>query len=211
MTTANMLLSLGFDSVELGTFTLHQQPGKDHPRLLAAYPMLANSMGFPNPGIKAIIEDMGSHPPIGKVGISVSGRDATAAIPMLDELPVDYVVVNVSSPNTPGLKSIPLRDVVISSRKPLYLKVNPEQVGEAVWARPDGLILCNTDKGRSGPFLLDRAARAVAAARRLSSSLYIIGCGGVWSRSDAAKLLDAGANTVQLLTAWIYRGLAVLQ
>jgi hypothetical protein len=119
---------------------------------------------------------------------------------------VDYLAINCSSPNTPEVATVPFEQITaIPHRRPLYLKINPEQIEAAIAAEPDGLILCNTDQGVSGPDLLGRTIRAVRHARSLTT-LPIIGCGGIWSKEAAGCVLEAGASEVQVLTSWLLGG-----
>lgn len=183
------LEALGFGFIEVGTVTPKPQAGNDKPRLfrLPKDKAIINRMGFNNDGVKAIAgrlrdwkqkkrnESMkaiiGGN--IGK-NKSTSNEDAwkdydTCFRELFDA--VDYFVVNVSSPNTPGLRELQEKDAlrkILShlqtvnlqqkSQKPILLKVAPdltrEQVDDvidlAMEIRLDGLVATNTTIDRSG-------------------------------------------------------------
>jgi len=110
------LLALGFGAVEVGTVTAHAQPGNPRPRVtrFPAQRALLNAMGFPNDGAEAVAPRLAG-PRHGVIGINV-GKSKLAE---LDEAVADYrgsvrllaphadyLVLNVSSPNTPGLREM---------------------------------------------------------------------------------------------------------
>lgn len=137
---------LGFGFAELGTVTRHPQPGNEPPRLwrLPSQKALINRMGFNNVGADAMAERLAGAQSRIPLGINLGKSKITD----LAEAPSDYAysfnrlrdlasyfVVNVSSPNTPGLRSLQdadslarifatLRD--IDGEKPLFVKVAPD-------------------------------------------------------------------------------------
>ncbi|MCK6505466.1 quinone-dependent dihydroorotate dehydrogenase [Myxococcota bacterium] len=177
--------ALGFGFVELGTVTAHPQPGNPTPRLFRLVPEqgLINRMGFNNHGSEALarrlraLRDAGRWPSvpvgcnIGKSKITPLDDDSVAAdylasVERLRDV-ADYLAVNVSSPNTPGLRSLqavePLRRLVqrvvpAAQGKPVFVKVAPDfepedlaQVVEAiVQAGASGIIATNTTLSRPG-------------------------------------------------------------
>jgi len=112
------LFALGFSHVEIGTITPRPQPGNDRPRLfrLPEHRALINRMGFNNEGAEACARRLAALPAaarLGPVGVNVGKNKATpnedAAsdyLACIDRLHpyADYLVVNISSPNTPGLR-----------------------------------------------------------------------------------------------------------
>lgn len=133
------LATLGFGFVEIGTVTPRPQPGNPTPRLfrLPADEALINRMGFNNDGAGAVAERLGRRHNRqliigGNIGKNKdtpneqAGDDYVAAFQALAEV-VDYFVVNVSSPNTPGLREL-------QDKKPLIKLL--QQVQEANSARP---------------------------------------------------------------------------
>jgi dihydroorotate dehydrogenase len=182
------LAALGFGFVEIGTITQHAQPGNPRPRLfrLPSDQALINRMGFNNEGADAIAKRLARQPesPV-PLGISLGKSKATPLedavsdyLASLDRLYpwADYFAVNVSSPNTPGLRALQERDRLdgllaalqawLRERaeaeneriKPLLVKVAPDldeaaldELVEACLARgASGLIAVNTTVSRDG-------------------------------------------------------------
>jgi len=164
---------LGFGFVELGTVTLHPQPGNRRPRLfrLGRDQALINRLGFPNEGAEAVAARLrqtraaGLWPTI-PVGINIGKSKVTP----LEEAASDYVgtfrllrdfgdyfVVNVSSPNTPGLRSLQSREQLArildplqeenaqGTRKPILVKIAPDLREEDIDAFVDGVIQSGCD------------------------------------------------------------------
>lgn len=170
------LLRQGFAFVEVGTVTPRAQPGNPRPRLfrLAQDDAIVNRMGFNNDGAAALARRLaGRDPRAGILGVNI-GINKDAADPLADyrsgletfQPLADYIAVNVSSPNTPGLRAWQGREALArllealaatrarlgSPRKPLFLKVAPdlspedeEGIAELAPAHGiDGLIVANT-------------------------------------------------------------------
>jgi dihydroorotate dehydrogenase len=178
---ADAMLGLGFGFVEVGTVTLRPQYGNPKPRLfrLPVDGAVINRMGFNNDGLhvaRARLERRRANGRGGIVGANV-GPNKDVADPVADcarcvetLAPVaDYLVVNVSSPNTPGLRALqakdallPLLDACLAARgsggqpPPLLVKIAPDLSGEelqgvaaaATSAGVDGLIATNTTLAR---------------------------------------------------------------
>jgi dihydroorotate dehydrogenase len=170
--------ALGFGFVEVGTVTLHAQPGNPRPRMfrLPASRAVINRMGFNNAGAGALARRLGR---LGKLpyplGISLGKSKVTPLADAIDDyvgsLRVlgpygDYFAVNVSSPNTPGLRSLQdrsfLGDLLQALRaqtdRPLLVKVAPDLTDTALAEvlevagehRADGIIATNTTVSRAG-------------------------------------------------------------
>ena len=179
------LLRQGFAFVEVGTVTPRPQAGNPRPRLfrLAADRAIINRLGFNGDGIDAVAPRLaGRDRALGVVGANVGmNRDATdAAVEYRRGLEgfatlADYVTVNVSSPNTPGLRALQQRDALATllsalaparHSTPLFLKVAPDLepedeqgIAELCLAhRVDALIVGNTTLSRPST-LLSPAAR----------------------------------------------------
>lgn len=167
------LHALGFGSVEVGTLTPLPQPGNPKPRLfrLAADEAVINRMGFNNGGLNAALKRLPAKRH-GILGLNV-GANKDAADRVADYVTgvsaaakvADYVTINVSSPNTPGLRDLQhgsaLRDLLAASRsaagnRPLFLKVAPDLESAAIDDiaaavidhRLDALIIGNTTVSR---------------------------------------------------------------
>ena len=164
--------ALGFGAVEVGTLTPLPQPGNPRPRLfrLVEDRAVVNRMGFNNGGLRAAIGRIPARR-AGPLGINV-GANKDAADRIADYVHgvgaaaavADYVTINISSPNTPGLRGLQhgaaLVDLLAACRAatpvPLFLKVAPDleptQVDELARAaldhRIDALIVGNTTVSR---------------------------------------------------------------
>jgi dihydroorotate dehydrogenase len=247
---------LGFGFMELGTVTPRPQPGNPRPRIfrLPAEQGLINRLGFPNVGVEEVARRLekikGAEKwPITPVGLNLgknkdtalaeAGRDYVACFRRTREL-VDYFVINVSSPNTPGLRDLqqgalldsilgPLRDEDPACARPLLIKIAPdldashlESIVAAVEKfRLSGIVATNTtiDKrglsvqeegGASGRPLTTRSTEIIRALRRLTI-VPIIGVGGIFNAADALEKLEAGANLLQIYTGFVYEGPLVVR
>jgi dihydroorotate dehydrogenase len=179
------LFALGFSHLEIGTVTPRPQPGNEKPRLfrLPEHRALINRMGFNNEGAEVCARRLAALPRearIGPVGVNVGKNRATpneeavsdylACIDRLHPF-ADYLVVNISSPNTPGLRALQEKDQLarllgacrtrlreIAPSKPLLVKLAPdlapealdEAVDVAVGAGVAGIIATNTTLSRAG-------------------------------------------------------------
>jgi dihydroorotate dehydrogenase len=255
------LATLGFGFVEIGTVTPLPQPGNEGPRLfrLPEDKALINRMGFNNNGVKAIrgrLEHWKRHSRhrvlvvggnIGKnkvTGNEDAWKDYVVCFSELYDT-VDYFVVNVSSPNTPGLRELQDKDSLrkilseLQERnaarqgKPLLLKIAPdlnqEQLDDIITlsaeVRLSGLVATNTtisreglsaapekiasigNGGLSGKPLGSRSTEVVRyISSQSSGSIPIIASGGIFSGTDAAEKLEAGASLIQVWTGFIYEG-----
>jgi dihydroorotate dehydrogenase len=173
---------LGFGFVEIGTVTPLAQPGNDKPRLfrLPKDSALINRMGFNNDGMMAVAErvkkkskDIVLGGNIGKNKVTPNENANSDYEKCFDALfdGVDYFVVNVSSPNTPGLRSLqdkePLTKLLLGlqtknntkpKRKPIFLKIAPdlsnEQLDDIVAivndCKIDAVVATNTTLSREG-------------------------------------------------------------
>lgn len=217
---------LGFSHVEVGTVTALAQPGNEKPRLfrLVADRALINRMGFNNDGAEVVaarleslrIRSEGKLPIIGvNIGKSraVEVEDAVADYRRSAQLlaPVaDYLAVNVSSPNTPGLRSLQsvealepiLRAVIAESEgKPVLVKIAPDLANEDIVAVADlaielelaGVIATNTTISRTG--LKTDAAK-----------LAKIGAGGL----SGAPLKARSLEVLRLLSARLNGQVAII-
>ncbi len=177
------LLALGFGFVEVGTVTAEAQPGNPKPRLfrLPRDRALVNRMGFNNHGAAAAAHRL-AHRGAGTVGVNIGKTkrvaepdaiaDFTASAERLAPL-ADYLVVNVSSPNTPGLRDLQavdkLRPLLVAVRAacdraspmrrvPLLVKIAPDLADADIDAVADlalelaldGIIATNTTISRDG-------------------------------------------------------------
>jgi len=211
-------------------------------------------MGFNNDGAEAIAARLAALKSSGRwpttpVGVNIgkskvtrledAARDYATSFRAL--LPfADYFVVNVSSPNTPGLRQLQDRDALtaivsalkdIDANVPLLVKLAPdltddavrEMAGLAAQTGLDGLIATNTTLdhsavppasdqtgGLSGTPLLGRSNYVLQLLRQ-HTDVPLIASGGVMTPESAYEKISAGASLVQLYTGFVYHGPALIR
>lgn len=182
----DVMQTLGFGHVEIGTVTPKPQDGNEKPRLfrLVKDQAIINRMGFNNDGVDAIVERLKKRPKNLIVGGNIGKNKVTANEDAISDYLicfnklypyVDYFTVNVSSPNTPGLRELqdkaPLTELLktlIEEREklskqhgiqlPVFLKIAPdlsqEQLDDIVElsidSKIDGIVSSNTTISREG-------------------------------------------------------------
>ncbi|WP_371403136.1 quinone-dependent dihydroorotate dehydrogenase [Kribbella sp. NBC_00662] len=167
--------AIGFGFVEVGTVTAHPQPGNEKPRLfrLVEHEAVINRMGFNNLGSEALAARLKAYGPLGyPLGISIGKSKITPLEDAVEDYVTslrrlyrygDYFAVNVSSPNTPGLRSLQdagqLRELLSAlhteaagltaaglTPKPILVKIAPDLTTSAI----DELLQVCTDVGVAG-------------------------------------------------------------
>ncbi len=182
------LFGLGFGHVEVGTLTPLPQPGNPQPRLfrLKEDRGVINRMGFNNGGIEAALPRIRSAKRKGVLGVNVGANkesvdrigDYALGVGKVAR-DADYITINISSPNTPGLRDLQdpamLADLLTGcdsarcgewGRRPLFLKVAPDLerdqlaaiIATAIDGKVDALIMGNTTISRPATL---RSANAV--------------------------------------------------
>jgi len=218
---------LGFSHVEIGTVTAKPQPGNPKPRLFRLVPdrALINRMGFNNEGADAIAVRLerlrkrhGAKLPV--IGVNIGKSKVTEVENAVDDYRysakklapfADYLAVNVSSPNTPGLRSLQdvaaLRPILVavieeSMGKPVLVKIAPDLADEDVVAVAElsnelqlaGVISTNTTVGRTGLTAPEAAISAIGAGGLSGAPLK--------SRSiEVLKLLKASLASNQVIVS----------
>jgi dihydroorotate dehydrogenase len=214
------LAALGFGFVEIGTLTLKPQPGNDKPRLfrLPGDEAIINRMGFNNEGVEAAVIRLRNRKSkvivggnIGKNKITPNEdafSDYAQCLKTLDPF-VDYFVVNVSSPNTPGLRELqekePLRKLMNDVKalslqqpkpKPVLLKIAPDLTNEQLNDIMDILKSTNTDGVIATNTTISRANLKAS-----NTELEKIGHGGLSGKpltarsTEVIKYLRAGLGS----------------
>ncbi|MGI0116652.1 quinone-dependent dihydroorotate dehydrogenase [Zooshikella sp. RANM57] len=172
--------NLGFGFIEVGTVTPKPQPGNERPRLfrIPEKQAIINRMGFNNKGVDHLVEQVAGRKYSGIVGVNI-GKNLTTAVEHANEdyltclrkvyLAADYIAVNISSPNTPGLRTLQFGDSLkqllsclkseqqaLAKRygcyRPLALKIAPDLTDEEIKLVADavcdqgfdGIIATNT-------------------------------------------------------------------
>ena len=249
--------ALGFGFVEAGTITARPQRGNPKPRLfrIPEAEALINRLGFNNDGCDMVaarlqrLRESGRWPQI-PVGINLGKsmltplEEATADYLLSFErlrMLGDYFVLNVSSPNTPGLRQLQDRaalDELLRAvqrrnvrERPLLVKIAPDLSWAAIEEilalanehRLSGIVATNTTVDQSGIPAERRTQgglsgrplreRSTAVVRFMAerSELPIIAVGGIQSVDDALEKFDAGAALIQLYTGFIYEGPALIR
>ena len=257
-------LNMGFGFTEVGTVTPNPQSGNPRPRVFRDVKNQAviNRMGFPNGGLDIFKKNVKAfrrhkNAPQGILGLNIGmnktqtepAEDYSALIESLGDL-ADYYTINISSPNTPGLRNLqsrehllPLINAVKTARKnncdrenppPILVKLAPdldeaqqEELAQAVMdAGVNGLILTNTTLARpedlpedfraqqgglSGAPVRDKSTEIIGSFYKLTKGqIPIIGAGGVSSGADAYAKIKAGASLVQLYSALVFHGPALV-
>ncbi len=252
-------LALGFGFVEVGGVTPLPQAGNPTPRLfrLDADRAVINRMGFNNDGLGVVLDRLARRRhKVGPVGVNLGkNKDSTdapgdyAALAGRLALHADFLVINLSSPNTPGLRALQRVDALtaivraarvardnatIGVSTPLLLKIAPDLESTeivdiarvALEERLDGLVIANTTVSRPGPMsspqhvesgglsgapLFELSTRLLRRMYELTGgAIPLIGVGGVGGGADAYAKIRAGASLVQLYTAMVFEGPAII-
>ncbi len=248
----DFLSRLGFGAIEVGTITPKAQAGNPRPRIqrLAKDESLVNAMGFPNEGaekIRSRIETLKLKSPA-LLGANLGKNKDTSAQQTPEDYallyeafaPVtNYLVINISSPNTPGLRALQSKEGFRSIceaveekrsalRRPLYLKIAPEldpkDLRDLVELCKEfelsGIIATNTSLkhehgagGISGRLMREEAKKARELAldmTRETRDLSVIGAGGISCFEDVLDFWKKGGKMAQIYTSFIYQGPGIL-
>jgi len=239
--------ALGFGFTEIGTVTPKAQPGNPRPRLFrhVESEAIQNAMGFNNKGAWHMIQRLKKtrffdYP----VGINIGKNKVTPENEALKDYETlfkafkdygTYIVINISSPNTPGLRDLQneafIREVFrigtgITDR-PILLKIAPDMAADqaialcrtAVDAGAAGIIATNTTidyslvphpesfGGISGLPLREKSFELFRAlAEELFGETLLISVGGISSAAEAYRRIRNGASLIQIYTGLIYKG-----
>jgi dihydroorotate dehydrogenase len=151
----NELSCFGFGFIEIGTVTPLPQPGNEKPRMfrLAEDEALINRMGFNNDGAKEIAERLRKNKSKVIIGVNIGKNKITSNEKAVDDYEIcfreffdvaDYFVVNVSSPNTPGLRELqekePLKNILNRLQK-INSEQTPLSLGEGLGVRRKPILL----------------------------------------------------------------------
>ena len=244
--------ALGFGFTEIGTVTPRPQDGNPKPRLfrLIADRSIQNAMGFNNKGSYYMIQQLKKlyffdYP----VGINIGKNKVTPENEALNDYETlfkafkdygDYIVINISSPNTPGLRDLQNEHFIRAifnmakqiTSQPVLLKIAPDMEPEdaillcrtAVEAGAAGIIATNTTidytltphaknfGGISGALLTEKSYTLFkAVAKELYGKTLLISVGGIDSAEEAYRRIKAGASLVQVYSMLVYKGPALIK
>jgi dihydroorotate dehydrogenase len=240
--------ALGFGFVEVGTVTPRPQAGNPRPRLfrLPEAASLQNALGFNNAGLDAMagrLRALRRAPLPIPLGVNLGKNKDTPAERALDDYEAlvrgvgalcDYLVVNLSSPNTPGLRDLQSEEFLRAllpralalTTRPVLVKLSPDLpleqaaalAGTAVDAGAAGILVTNTTTeyalapgardfgGLSGRVLKEKSFRMLQALAPLRKRAVLVSVGGIDSGEEAYRRLRAGASLLQVYTALVYEG-----
>jgi dihydroorotate dehydrogenase len=239
--------ALGYGYTEIGTLTPKPQPGNPKPRMWRHIEeeSIQNAMGFNNEGLLAVQRRLQALYPFSTpIGVNIGKNkvtpeheainDYTTLIKALHALG-DYLVINISSPNTPGLRDLQNEQFISTlfseakalTEKPILLKIAPDMEPQqavdltalAVEKGADGIIATNTTidyslvshpqsiGGLSGRVLQQKSRDIFEAiAKELYGKTVLISAGGIDSAEEAYIRIKAGASLVQVFSALIFKG-----
>ncbi|MEA1916054.1 MAG: quinone-dependent dihydroorotate dehydrogenase [Campylobacterota bacterium] len=251
-TMVRAMQALGFGFSEIGTLTPLSQPGNPKPRMFrhVEEQSVQNAMGFNNKGLHVVEQNLKKVYPFSTpIGVNIGKnkktseenaiRDYTRLIQALHTMG-DYIVINISSPNTPGLRDLQneafIKELFETSKKltnkPILLKIAPDmELNEAVdlcsfavKSGADGIIATNTTVdyslvskpadigGISGAVLKEKSfAIFDAIASELYGKTTLISVGGIDSGDEAYRRICAGASLVQVYSALVFHGQTLIR
>ena len=238
---------LGFGFTEIGTVTPKPQVGNPKPRMFRhiAEESIQNAMGFNNDGAYKVIQRLKKYYPFETpIGINIGKNKVTPEREAINDYTHlikafnglgDYFVINISSPNTPGLRDLQNEEFITKlfeeakalTDMPILLKIAPDMTPEdavalttlAVKKGADGIIATNTTidyslvkhpkdiGGISGAVLKEKSFKIFEAiAKELYGKTILISVGGIDSAQEAYKRIKAGASLVQILSGIVFHG-----
>ncbi len=234
---------LGFSFLEVGTITPKPQSGNPKPRIfrIPTERAIINRMGFNNDGAAQIAKRLQAKIPLLQgipIGVNVGKNKVTPAEKSIEDYMVvieafkhlaTFFVVNISSPNTPGLRDLAtpffireLRAASSNIKTPIWIKLDPDMskpklqsmIQAILEAKFQGAVLTNTHRvewpeggGLSGHPLSVLSTTCLEWAWEVHKGrLPIIATGGILSGIDVFQKMARGALAVELYTALIYHG-----
>jgi len=246
-TMIKALEAVGFGYVEVGTVTPKPQAGNPKPRLFRypEYNSVQNAMGFNNKGVSYFKERLKEiYPYKIPIGANIGKNKITPETQAIEDYKIlidevkdlcDYIVINISSPNTPGLRDLQNETFInelftmskSKTKKPVFLKIAPDMTVDdaklicqtAIESGASGIIATNTTidysvlpnakdfGGISGAVLKEKS---FVLFKELAKDFYgkttLISVGGISDGDEVYKRIKAGASLVQVLSALIFEG-----
>ncbi|MBL6991180.1 MAG: quinone-dependent dihydroorotate dehydrogenase [Bacteriovoracaceae bacterium] len=243
------LSKIGFGAIEVGTVTPLPQPGNPKPRIFryVEEKSIRNQMGFPNEGMEVIADRVEQFRQncigvnLGKNKLTPDDQSFRDYLLLYKKFaPIcDYLVINVSSPNTPGLRKLQsseaLKEILGAlweqrhiHKTKLFVKISPdldkEQIADVVEVAKtfelSGIVATNTTimeqkgpGGVSGALLYNKAfevRKYLLDLTRETKNLEIIGVGGFFNFDQIHEFWKQGGKFVQIYTSFIYQGPKIL-
>ncbi|QKF82452.1 dihydroorotate dehydrogenase (quinone) [Halarcobacter ebronensis] len=251
-TMVKPMMALGFGYTEIGTMTPRPQPGNPKPRAFR-FPeqnSIQNAMGFNNEGSATVLMNLKKVYPFSiPVGANIGKNKTTSEEFAIQDYKTlirkfkdesDYLVINISSPNTPNLRDLQnekfIKELFSMAKemttKPVFLKIAPDMEAStaielcktAVDAGAAGIIATNTTidyslvpnakdfGGLSGACLTQKSYELFKEiAKELYGKTVLISVGGISNAEEAYKRLKAGASLIQVYTGLIFEGPSVVK
>lgn len=246
-TMIESMMALGFGYTEIGTMTPRAQDGNPKPRMFR-YPeakSVQNAMGFNNEGSYTVAKNLRKVFPYAiPIGANVGKNKTTPEENALDDYRVllkkfesisDYLIINISSPNTPNLRDLQNEKFITElftmakgiTNKPILLKIAPDMEAQtaielcqkAIKAGAAGIIATNTTidyslvpncesfGGLSGAVLKDKSYELFKAlGKALFGKTILISVGGISDAQEAYRRIKAGASLIQAYSGLIFEG-----
>lgn len=242
----------GLGAIEVGTVTKLAQKGNKKPRIFrhSELKSLQNSMGFPNLGSEQILHNIQqAHSQDICLGVNIGKNKNTKEADTPEEYSylyqkfapfVDYLVINISSPNTPGLRNFQKKDKLQpilqaikeqqrQNYRPVFIKIAPDLDDEELKMicelskenTMSGIIATNTTTqhqfgigGLSGAYLKEHAKNIRNKSCQFlkeEPKQIVIGVGGIDSYQEIKEFWQAGGSFTQVYTSLIYHGPSLLK
>jgi dihydroorotate dehydrogenase len=246
------MLATGFGFTEVGTITPKPQAGNPKPRLWRHVDeeSLQNAMGFNNDGMEKVKKRLVKRYPFTTpIGVNIGKNKLTAEEDAISDYTklletfhevADYLVINISSPNTPGLRDLQnetfikelFTQATAITDKPILLKIAPDMEAAdaiaittvAVDNGAAGIIATNTSidhglvadpydvGGISGAVIKEKSFELFdAIAKELYGKTMLISVGGIDCAEETYRRLQAGASLVQLLSPLVFHGPSLIK
>jgi dihydroorotate dehydrogenase len=239
--------ALGFGFTEIGTITPKPQAGNPKPRMFrhVEEEAIQNAMGFNNNGLLKIQRRLQTtYPFTTPIGVNIGKNKLTSERDTISDYTTllkalhtlgDYIVINISSPNTPGLRDLQNEEFITElfseaktiTDKPILLKIAPDMeiqqavdlTALAVAKGADGIVATNTTVdyslvnkpydigGISGVVMKEKSFEIFdAVAKELYGKTTLISVGGIDCAEEAYRRIKAGTSLVQVLSALVFKG-----
>ena len=246
-TMIKAMKSLGFGFTEIGTMTPMPQDGNPKPRMFR-YPeqkSVQNAMGFNNLGAHTVLKNLKKVYPFSiPIGANIGKNKTTPEEFALSDYKTlikkfeafsDYLIINISSPNTPNLRDLQNEKFITElfvmakalTNKPILLKIAPDMEANiaidlcksAINAGADGIIATNTTidyslvpncqnfGGLSGACLTEKSGSLFKEiARELFGKTVLISVGGIYNGKEAYERIKNGASLIQAYSGLVFEG-----
>lgn len=246
-TMVKAMKSMGFGFTEIGTTTPMPQDGNPKPRMFRypEYKSVQNAMGFNNLGAHAVLKNLKKVYPFSiPIGVNIGKNKTTPEEYALNDYKTlikklesygDYIVINISSPNTPNLRDLQNEKFINElfsmaktlTNKPILLKIAPDMEVQtaielcktAINSGAAGIIATNTTidyslvpnckdfGGLSGACLSEKSSLLFKEiARELYGKTILISVGGISNANQAYERIKNGASLVQVYSSLIFEG-----